>query len=94
MDKVTRQQIDAVRARVLLYGRLVQLSVSFPLCMRGMHHRMRQDHHLRHGARRQYGLFLKGIGLSLEEALAFFREEFTRKIDADKVKKLACKILP
>lgn len=53
--------------------------------MRGIHHRLRQDHHLRFGARQQYGLFLKGIGLSLEEALAFFREEFTKKIDSDKV---------
>ena len=26
----------------------------------------------------QYGLFLKGIGLSLEEALQFWRQEFTQ----------------
>lgn len=34
----------------------------------------------------QYGLFLKGIGLSLEQALQFWRLEFIRgKVDADKV---------
>lgn len=34
----------------------------------------------------QYGLFLKGIGLSLEQALQFWRSEFVRgKVDADKV---------
>lgn len=34
----------------------------------------------------QYGLFLKGIGLSLEQALQFWRSEFIRgKVDADKV---------
>lgn len=37
----------------------------------------------------QYGLFLKGIGLSLEQALQFWRSEFTRgKVDADQVKAL------
>lgn len=34
----------------------------------------------------QYGLFLKGIGLSLEQALQFWRSEFVKgKVDADKV---------
>jgi DNA primase large subunit len=36
----------------------------------------------------QYGLFLKGIGLSLEDAMIFWRDEFTKKIDADKFEKL------
>ena len=35
--------------------------------------------------RLQYGLFLKSIGLSLDDALSFWRAEFTRKIDVDKV---------
>ncbi|PIO61132.1 Eukaryotic-type DNA primase, large subunit, partial [Teladorsagia circumcincta] len=73
--KITRQMID-------------QLCVpSFPLCMRQCHTRLRADHHLRHGARRQYGLFLKAIGLSLDEAIMFMREEFTKKIDSDKFEK-------
>lgn len=34
----------------------------------------------------QYGLFLKGIGLTLEQALEFWKKEFIRgKVDADKV---------
>ena len=34
----------------------------------------------------QYGLFLKGIGLTLEQALQFWRSEFTKgKVDMDKV---------
>ncbi|KAJ7406965.1 rna-directed dna polymerase from mobile element jockey-like [Willisornis vidua] len=33
----------------------------------------------------QYGLFLKGIGLTLEQALEFWKKEFIRgKVDADK----------
>ncbi len=36
----------------------------------------------------QYGLFLKGIGLSLQDAIRFFRGEFTRgPVDVDKFDK-------
>ncbi|VDN04887.1 unnamed protein product [Thelazia callipaeda] len=60
---------------------------SFPLCMRTIHNRLRADHHLRHGARMQYGLFLKAIGMTLEDALCFWRTEFTKKMDSDKFEK-------
>lgn len=73
--RITRHMIDQLCAS------------SFPPCMRQIHTRLRADHHLRHGARRQYGLFLKGIGLSLEEAMMFMREEFTKKMDSDKFEK-------
>lgn len=54
----------------------------FPLCMRKMHHQIKQNHHLKHNGRMQYGLFLKGIGLSLDDALQFWRSEFLKKMDA------------
>ena len=54
--------------------------------MQQLHTSMRRDHHLRHGGRQQYGLFLKGIGLSLEEAMKFWRSEFMKLIDGDKVR--------
>ncbi|KAK6017695.1 Eukaryotic-type DNA primase, large subunit [Ostertagia ostertagi] len=40
-----------------------------------------------YSGKQQYGLFLKAIGLSLEEAIMFMREEFTKKIDSDKFEK-------
>ncbi|CAF1108744.1 unnamed protein product [Adineta ricciae] len=49
---------------------------SFPLCMRYLHDQMIQQHHLKHLGRLQYRLFLKGIGLSLDECMKFFRHEF------------------
>ena len=57
----------------------------FPLCMQHLHQNMRANHHLRHHGRQQYGLFLKGIGLTLEEAMRFWKTEFTKIIDGDKV---------
>ena len=55
------------------------------MCMQELHQSLREHHHLRHWGRQQYGLFLKGIGLSLEEALKFWRSEFTKLMDGDKV---------
>ncbi|XP_074778598.1 DNA primase large subunit isoform X2 [Athene noctua] len=74
--KISLEQIDALSVK------------SFPLCMRQLHKALRDNHHLRHGGRMQYGLFLKGIGLTLEQALEFWKKEFIRgKVDADKFDK-------
>ncbi|VDN18887.1 unnamed protein product [Gongylonema pulchrum] len=62
-------------------------STSFPLCMKEIHSRLRADHHLRHGARMQYGLFLKAIGMTLDDSLSFWRSEFTKKMDSEKFDK-------
>ncbi|XP_068183599.1 DNA primase large subunit [Antennarius striatus] len=76
VGKISLEQIDSLAGK------------SFPLCMRQLHQALRENHHLRHGGRMQYGLFLKGIGLSLEQALQFWRSEFIRgKVDADKFDK-------
>lgn len=53
--------------------------------MSGLHNALRSEHHLKHFGRLQYGLFLKSIGLTLEQALAFWRSEFIKKMEPDKV---------
>uniref|UniRef100_A0A8C9FFL9 DNA primase large subunit n=1 Tax=Pavo cristatus TaxID=9049 RepID=A0A8C9FFL9_PAVCR len=74
--KISLEHIDALSVK------------SFPLCMRQLHKALRENHHLRHGGRMQYGLFLKGIGLTLEQALEFWKKEFIKgKVDADKFDK-------
>ncbi|KAF3921993.1 hypothetical protein ABW20_dc0104713 [Dactylellina cionopaga] len=57
------------------------LSSHFPLCMRNLHGAVRRDKHLRHFGRLQYGLFLKGIGLSIDEAIVFWRQAFSKFTD-------------
>ncbi|GAB1214843.1 hypothetical protein ATERTT37_004016 [Aspergillus terreus] len=52
------------------------LSQHFPLCMRSLHMSLRKNNHLKHYGRLQYTLFLKGIGLSLEECILFWRQSF------------------
>eukprot|EP00029_Vermamoeba_vermiformis_P011416 TRINITY_DN6270_c0_g1_i1.p1 TRINITY_DN6270_c0_g1~~TRINITY_DN6270_c0_g1_i1.p1 ORF type:complete len:486 (+),score=96.10 TRINITY_DN6270_c0_g1_i1:8-1465(+) len=52
---------------------------SMPLCMKNCHKSLRNNHHMKHMGRMQYGLFLKGIGVTLEDALEFWRSEFSQK---------------
>ncbi|XP_056674414.1 DNA primase large subunit isoform X2 [Monodelphis domestica] len=74
MGKISLDQLDSLAVK------------SFPLCMRQLHKALREHHHLRHGGRMQYGLFLKGIGLTLEQALQFWKLEFIKgKVDTDKI---------
>jgi len=48
---------------------------------------LKNKHHLRHYARLQLGLFLKGAGLIYEEAMAFWKREFTKSMPVDKFQK-------
>lgn len=62
--------------------------VAMPLCMSNMMARLREQHHLRHSARMQLGVFLKGCGLTLDESLRFWRTEFGKgAINAEKFEK-------
>ncbi|GAA6010672.1 hypothetical protein JCM10207_007798 [Rhodosporidiobolus poonsookiae] len=54
---------------------------SFPLCMRSMQDTLKSSKHLKHEGRQQYNLFLKGIGLSVEEAVVFWRKSFSTITD-------------
>jgi DNA primase large subunit len=53
-----------------------------PLCMRSMYRALAEDHHLKYTARQQFGLFIKGIGLTMEESLQFWQSEFTKVASA------------
>lgn len=59
---------------------------SFPLCMRDCHEQLRTNHHLKYGGRLQYALFLKGIGVQMEDCITMWREEFAKSIDMKKFK--------
>ncbi|TIA75559.1 hypothetical protein E3P89_03625 [Wallemia ichthyophaga] len=59
----------------------------FPMCMRSLHDRLQNTHHLKHFGRLQYTLFLKGIGLSVDEAIVFWRKSYGANISDDKFNK-------
>ncbi|GLC39296.1 hypothetical protein PLESTB_001574700 [Pleodorina starrii] len=55
----------------------------FPLCMNHLMGALHSERHLRHGGRQQLSLFLKAIGLPMEEALMFWRSEFAPRTPSD-----------
>lgn len=59
----------------------------FPLCMRNLHRKFREYHHLKYDGRIQYHQFLKGVGWSVQDTLLFFRNEFLRVMPAAKFDK-------
>jgi DNA primase large subunit len=56
---------------------------AMPLCMSALHTALKERHHLKHGGRMQYSLYLKGAGLGLEDALAFWQAEFSASMSAE-----------
>lgn len=60
---------------------------SMPLCMANQYAKLGETHHLKNDARNQFGLFLKGIGLTYEESYAYWRAEFAKNISGEKFDK-------
>lgn len=80
---VTPENKDSVEVEDL--DRLSQ--TSFPLCMRSLYDSIKATHHMKHFGRLQFGLFLKGIGLSLDNSIRYWKGEFTKLMDEDKFNK-------
>lgn len=52
---------------------------SFPMCGRVLDTALTKEHHLKYDARVQYSLFLKGIGLTMDDCVAYFQREFCKQ---------------
>jgi len=63
------------------------LSQNMPLCMSQLHKGLDRDHKLKHWGRLQYGLFLKGAGMSMEESLLFFQRAFSKIMSPEQFQK-------
>jgi DNA primase large subunit len=77
----------SARARIKLNEVDSASATHFPLCMRHLHRKFRENHHLKYDGRVQYRMFLKGLGLSVQESLLFFRSEFVKVIASAKFDK-------
>lgn len=60
---------------------------NFPLCMQVIHRHLNRESHLKHEGRLQYSLFLKGIGLTFDESMTFWKKKFMMKTNSDKFDK-------
>lgn len=75
-DSTLSDSDSAVHGAPINASSIDLLSQNFPLCMRNLHMTLRKNSHLKHFGRLQYTLFLKGIGLTLENCLVFWRQSF------------------
>src|SRR5688500_10741686 len=68
------------------------------MCMKNLHQKLKEHHHLKHMGRMQYGLFLKvlgftykltykGIELSVEAVLTYWRSKLCQVMGMDKFDK-------
>jgi DNA primase large subunit len=71
----------------MTHDQIPSLEPHFPPCMQSLSYALKRDSHLKHTSRLYFGLFLKGIGLSLDEALIFWRKSFNRMSDDEFNKK-------
>lgn len=55
-----------------------QINHHYPLCATHLQKSLTLTSHLKYGGRQQLGLFLKGIGLNVDEALKFWSFQFTK----------------
>ncbi|EDO16807.1 hypothetical protein Kpol_1056p7 [Vanderwaltozyma polyspora DSM 70294] len=56
-----------------------EISECYPLCVKNLMDGLNETHHLRYNGRQQLSFFLKGIGLSCDEAMNFWTDAFTTK---------------
>lgn len=82
----TYNQVDSVTGTIEAKDVDSFLQRHAPLCMKSLNDALKHDRHLKHYGRLQLGLFLKGIGLSVEQALLFWRTAFSNMTD-DKFQK-------
>lgn len=68
---ITRSSTD-----ILLSNRVDVMSKFFPPCMLNLHYNLRKKHRLSHSQRFYYSLFLKDIGMPVEESIDFWRAEY------------------
>ena len=85
MDRLSTEKAFSAEPGERLTAERVQEAAdrNMPLCMRHLHAGLRKEHKLKHWGRLQYGLFLKGAGLDLEQALVFWESMFAKIMSRD-----------
>lgn len=78
---------DHEQAEVSLHNLPRLARRDFPLCMKQQYEHIVTTHHMPHTGRLQFGLFLKGIGLTIEQSLQWWHDEFVQLVGEDGWKK-------
>ncbi|KAJ8961030.1 hypothetical protein NQ314_006012 [Rhamnusium bicolor] len=83
-DKLMRRNTEEIAFNNINLDNINEIAkLHYPLCMKVIHDVLRKEHHLKYDCKMQYGIFLKCLGLSYEDAMVFWKTEFTKKINQD-----------
>lgn len=74
VSEMDREEAEGVAIQAL--SELKDMSRTFPLCMKNMYDHLEEHHHLKHQGRMQLGLYLKELGLTMEQSLKYWRGHF------------------
>ena len=64
-----------INAKLIITSKIIN---HYPLCAQNLQRNLIINSHLKYGGRQQLGLFLKGIGLNIDEAIKFWSYQFTK----------------
>ncbi|CAO1614657.1 unnamed protein product [Sympodiomycopsis kandeliae] len=70
---------EAVQIRADMVSALIRKHA--PMCMRQMNEHLQERKHLKYQGRMQFGLFLKEMGVNIDQALLFWRRSFASMTD-------------
>lgn len=69
---------EEINCGQLTISNLFEESLKFPPCMKHLHDELRLNHRLSHYARFYYSLFLKECGMKIDDALEYWRNEYSK----------------
>ncbi|KAL3275039.1 hypothetical protein HHI36_019811 [Cryptolaemus montrouzieri] len=72
-------KVDDFRQGTVRLKDVEEESVYFPLCMKNLYDTLRKKHRLAHNDRFDLSLFLKGMGLSLNDSIKFWQGEYSKQ---------------
>lgn len=67
-----------VSKTALKYTEIDEKSKIFPPCMKNLHSSLRNKHRLSHNERFRYSLFLKDVGMPMQQSLYFWQREYSK----------------
>ncbi|KAF2887849.1 hypothetical protein ILUMI_18324, partial [Ignelater luminosus] len=68
-----------VTSSVILLSHIDSESKFFPLCMQNLHNVLKKKHRLAHEERFNLSLFLKDIGVSLDDSIIYWKSEYSKE---------------